>query len=222
MKTKILTLFSILAMMFISQIGYAQLPPGPPAGMKTYTVRVFLEGFYNSDADAMNNTQNETSDQFMGTIADAITVELHSPENYVNIAYTYSNIYLNQNGWAAIYVPLSGVYYLTIKSRNHIETVSATTLDMAGSSSYDFTTAADKAYGNNQKLLESGVYGFYSSDVNEDGMVNLLDISSVQLKVLTISTGYLTEDINGNGVVNLIDVSACQTNIINVFQSITP
>jgi hypothetical protein len=66
---------------------------------------------------------------------------------------------------------------------------------------YDFTTAADKAYGNNMIQLESGVYGFYSGDLNQDGFVESGDYPSLYNDSDAGLEGYYSTDLNGDGFV---------------------
>ena len=48
----------------------------------------------------------------------------------------------------------------------------------AGNLFYDFTTAQNKAYGNNLKLV-NGKWCIYSGDVNQDGFIDINDQSQV-------------------------------------------
>ena len=61
-------------------------------GYKTLNVKAFLEGLY-AGAGLMNKAQNETGDQFTGTTADKVTVELHNATTYrpLNIPPAWSN-----------------------------------------------------------------------------------------------------------------------------------
>jgi hypothetical protein len=87
---------------------------------------------------------------------------------------------------------------------------------------YDFTISADKAFGNNQKQLAAGIFGFYAGDVNQDGLININDAGPVNTGIRSAATGYLTIDINGDGLININDSGPVNTNIRSVVQSITP
>lgn len=186
----------------------AQNPP-PPPGEKQFVITVFLEGLYDVPnlemRKAMDHDGNSPYPRYQGQIADVIILELHDQNNYGTPVWAPITINLNQNGMAVAYLPASGVYYLTIKNRNHIETVSATTINLATDNSYNFSNAANKAYGSNQKLLATGVYGIYAGDVNQDGVVNISDRNIINDAYQTTSIGYLTSDVNGDGTVNISD-----------------
>jgi hypothetical protein len=197
-------------------------PPGPPAGTKAFTVTVFLEGLYNTATDQMNKAQDAGPvNRFPATIADRITIELHEPGNYgTPVATTTAN--LLQDGTAVAYLPESGSYYLTIKHRNHLETVSAATIDFATATSYNFTTAASQAYGDNMLELESGVFGLYAGDLDADGSVTLADNVLTNSGVQNVHTGYLPADVDGDGFLTLTDMVIINANVQGVIQRIVP
>jgi len=213
-------------------------PYNPFAGV-TYTngsiigynaqIKVFLEGLYNSGTGQLNKAHDYVGgvivDKYSGTIADLVTVELHASNNYSTIVYTAADAILNTDGQVEVNIPVeySASYYNTIKHRNHIETVSNTATSFASRPmSYDFTTAANKAYGSNMILLSDGKYGFYAGDVNQDGSVNGTDRSLIQSNVLALTQGYVAEDINGDGSVNGTDRSMVQSAVLLLIEKINP
>ena len=198
-------------------------------------LKVFLQGLYNTTNSNMNLCQDYVNsvmvNKFTGTIADTITVELHDPVTYANVVYRATGILLNQNGtcnssgMAFVNIPgtFTGSYYITVKSRNHLETTTAAPVSFAtGTINYDFTTAATQAYGSNMALLNTGVYGLYVGDVNQLGSVNLINLSAVNTAGLSQLNGYLKADINGDGTVNLLDLSKINTNALLQITKLTP
>ncbi len=180
-------------------------------------IKAFLQGLYNPVNHQMNKAQDWDGsafvDKFPGTVADVITVELHDAANYSTIITTISGVELNQDGTAHLQLSelYTGTYYITIKIRNHIETVSAISINFAGGNiNYDFTTAASQAYGNNQTELENGVFGIYAGDVDQDGWVDYTDANLVYSFYTQSARGYLPYDINGDGWVDFTDA-----NIVN-------
>jgi hypothetical protein len=163
-------------------------------------------------------------DKYSGTVADLITVELHDASNYGTIVWSESDIELNTDGTALALVPsmFSDQYYITIKNRNHLETVSATAVLFGGSITYDFTDALSKAYGNNQKDLGDGNFAIFAGDVNQDGFINVADRSLVQSALLALDKGYLIEDTNADGTVNVLDRTLVQTGLLNFVIRVTP
>jgi hypothetical protein len=190
-------------------------------------VKVFLEGYYTGSGQMRKAQQDNGGivDRFAGTIADEITIELHTPGSYGVNPYVYSGIKLNQDGYA--YFAATGLdatnYYVTVKHRNHLETVSATSVNFSLSGvTYNFTTAAGQAFGNNQKALGDGNFAIFAGDVNQDGFVNASDRTLVQTDVISILTGYLNTDVTGNGFVNAQDRTLVQSNVISIIARIVP
>gem|GEM_PF-2264813 len=183
-------------------------------------IKTFLQGLYNTGSSQMNKAQDFVGgalvDKFQGTVADLITIELHDAATYATIIRTISDVELNQNGTALFQLPatFNGSYYVTIKNRNHLETVSALSIDFSsGNVVYDFTTAATQAYGSNMKELESGVFGIYAGEVYQDGQVNFFDISLVIDALRSANNqGYLLTDLNGDGSINFFDLSIATDN----------
>jgi hypothetical protein len=77
--------------------------------------------------------------------------------------------------------------------------------------SYDFSNSADKAFGNNLKLM-SGKYIVYGGDINQDGIVDANDMISADNDASAFLQGYLSSDVNGNGSVNSNDFPIIETN----------
>lgn len=198
---------------------------------------LFLEGLYNTGTGEMNKAKDydadlsQTVDMYDGNIADLIDVELHASGNYGTPVYTAENVELMQDGTASFDIPAdySGEYYVTVKHRNHLETVSANPVSFANLEvSYDFTSAETQAYGNaiqNELMieLEPGRWGIWAGDVFVDREVNFFDISSV-LDVLRSenNNGYIVTDINGDGSVNFFDLSKAIDNQRLGVSSTTP
>jgi hypothetical protein len=185
------------------------------AGIRTAALKVFLEGLY-AGGGIMNQASNGSGSQFGTGIADQVTVELHNASNYSTIEYTASLKNLTTAGDIAITaIPshYNNSYYITIRHRNSIETTSASAVSFAGSAvTYDFTTAASKAYGSNMKAM-SGVYAIWGGDVNQDGIVDGVDMSSIYNSSQPPALiGYNPQDVNGDGVVDGADMSMAYNN----------
>lgn len=205
----------LLLLLLISgahSIAIAQ-PPGPPAGTKTFTVTVMLEGLFNTATSQMNKAQDVgPANRFPGTIADRITIELHPASGYGTPSYT-TTVNLLQDGTAIAYLPQSGSYYLTIKHRNHLETVSAASINLASANNYNFTSAASQAFGSNQVELATGVFGVYGGDVNQDDILSGADLVGATADVRGGITGYVITDVNGDGVLSGADLVRIAANV---------
>lgn len=190
---------------------------------KTLNLTLFLESLYNGSS-TMRKAQNAGGAQFPGTTADQIQVELRNSANYSNVVYTASNVNLSTSGLATATIPSAygSSYYLTIKHRNSITTVSAAPVSMAASTvSYQFNAPA-KAYGGNLLLMIDGVYTIYGGDVNQDGSIDTSDITLVDNDASSFASGYIPSDSNGDGSVDTGDITMVANNAANFVSSITP
>lgn len=200
---------------------------------KTLNLKVMLQGLWNSTNSNMDvcKIEDGSTPNFTTPITDTISVELHDASSYSTIVHQKHGLELNQNatvyttGKTFIEVPsaLSGSYFITIKTRNHIETTSALAISFVGSViDYDFTTNSTQAFGDNQVLLSTGVYGLYTGELMRDGFVNTSDRAIVSTDINSAVTGYSPSDINGDGFVNTEDRALLQENLNNAVTSILP
>jgi hypothetical protein len=132
---------------------------------------------------------------------------------------------LKTNGTAICNFPIvnDGNYYLVIKHRNAIQTWSATPIYLNSSPLiYDFSDAANKAFGANLVELQIGVFGLYSGDVNQDENVDNSDYSIWESDANDFSFGFYATDLNGDGNVDNTDYSIWEANSNNYIFSIHP
>lgn len=117
----------------------------------------------------------------------------------------------------------TGFYYIAVKHRNSIETWSKLPVSYTKGSttSYDFTNAVTKAYGDNLILLGSK-YCIYSGDVNQDGYVDLVDASLIDNDSYNFVTGYNPTDLNGDNIVDVSDYGICDNNSYNFVSKVAP
>jgi hypothetical protein len=189
---------------------------------KTLNLIVFLEGLFNGVG--LNKSQGDGGDQFPGIVAEEITVELHNSSSYSVIEYTATNVPLSIYGTALLSIPstLNNSYYITIKTRNSIETTTATPVSFAGATvSYNFTDVASKAFGDNQVLI-GGLYCLFSGDANADGLVDSSDMINVDNLASAFGTGYLPEDVNGDGLIDSSDMIIVDNNATLFISAILP
>jgi hypothetical protein len=122
-------------------------------------------------------------------------------------------------------------YYIVIKHRNSVETWSAEPVSFAKDSVwYDFTTAAEQAYGSNQYEVHpgTGIYGIYSGDINsymgnyQDGYVDIFDANDVFNYNQNSAYGYMVQDLNGDAFVDIFDLAIVFNNMQMGIGMITP
>jgi hypothetical protein len=131
---------------------------------------------------------------------------------------------LSTSGQAAITIPdvNSGYFYLTVKHRNSIETVSAQPLTFqGGAKTYDFTTGNDMAYGNNLKNI-SGHFCIFTGDINNDGLIDANDRNSIATAASIFASGYITNDLNGDGIVDALDLIMVDNNTAQFVSVLKP
>jgi len=194
-------------------------------GAKTLNLTsVLLEGIYNGGG-TMRQARNATGPQWPAGVADHIRVELHSDANYSTIVYTATDVPLSTTGSATISIPgnISDSYYITIRHRNSLETVSSTPVSFAsGAISQSFGTPA-KVFGSNLGIsIDPGYYLIYAGDVNQDGIINTQDFTGIDSDSYNYVTGYLATDVDGNGAIDTNDYISIDNNNFNHIGAIRP
>ncbi len=209
---------------------------------KTLYVKAFLEGFYDITTGQLNKAQDVNPDdftqfdKFSDNHADSISVLLVSDLGPVwpdPIPYEYKGIgkFINMDGIIAMNdIPgtMTGDYYIIVKHRQTVETWSASPVSFAGSIvTYDFTTAASQAFGNNQKQVDEGIYGLWGGDVTsmfgpQDGYVDIFDNNDIFNLSQLAAFGYIVEDLTGfapaggvgpDGFVDIFDMALVFNNM---------
>ncbi len=189
---------------------------------KSLNLTLFLEGLFNGSS--MNKAKDGATDKFPGTIADQIIVELHNAVFPFALAGGPFTVNVNTDGTAHVVIPasLGSSYYIVVKHRNSIETWNSNPLSFSGATvSYNFSSLAGQAYGNNLKLI-SGKHVIFGGDVNQDGMVDAADLVAVDNDAANFLSGYLTNDVNGDGVIDATDLVSVHTNSSVFVGKITP
>ncbi len=185
--------------------------PGPVINI---ILKVVPEGLFN-----VSNNRLNRSDTVTLYLRDAVPpYRMRDSAKGVIDSLTFSGLFNFSNS-------PSGTYYLVVKHFNTIETWSESggeSITADGSVfNYDFTNAASKAYGDNQKLV-SGNYCIYSGDIDQDGIVDLADIILVYNDVSVFITGYVATDVNGDGITDLSDLIITYNNSTVFAHRITP
>jgi hypothetical protein len=170
------------------------------------TVKMIIEGYYDTDTQAMRPVMLNQGVGISATDVDTVTIELRDATTYELVTSTTAMLQTNGNAVASFTTAPSGSFYIVVKHRNALETWSANPVTVGASpSTYDFTTSSDKAYGDNMKMLALGVYGFYSGDINQDGFIEGLDYAPLFNDSDNLLEGFQTTDLNGDGYVEGLD-----------------
>jgi hypothetical protein len=193
------------------------------SGNKTLNLTsVMLQGLY-VNSTTMRQAYDESGPHYAAGIADHVTIELHSSENYSTIVYASTNVPLSTGGSISVSIPAiyNSNYYITVKHRNSLETVSATAKSFSGSIINQSFGAPAEVFGGNLKVMTGG-YAIYAGEQNQDGLLDGSDLLLVNKQVTKASAGYLVEDINGDGLTDGSDLNMLIKNVTLAIGSITP
>lgn len=190
---------------------------------KELDLTLFIEGLFNGTG--MDKAQNESGSQFPGNIADQITVELHNGTAPYALAGGPYLTDVNTDGTARVIIPAipeGGSYFIVVKHRNSIETWNTSPVSFSGTIiSYNFSDAVSRAFGNNLKLM-AGRYVIFGGDVNQDGQVDVADMTPVDNDAAGFVSGYLATDVNGDGIIDTADMTIPDNNSSMFIGRISP
>ena len=136
-----------------------------------------------------------------------------------------TNTMLKTDGTAVckFYTAPSGSFHIAVRNSNVVQTWSAAPQSVGSTPlTYDFSTAANKSYGDNMKDLGSGVFGFYSGDINQDDVIDGSDATSLDLDIFNSEFGVKVTDLNGDGSVDASDSTYYVNNSYNSIFAILP
>jgi hypothetical protein len=198
--------------------------------------KIFLQGPFNSGTSLMQTTINQNAllpnsqpyniapwnyngNENLGTgpssvMVDWVLVELRSSPTQIvarraAILKNSGNLLETDGSAGVVFNNVNaGSYYIVIYHRNHLAIMSAAPIPLTSNSAlYDFTTAMNKAYGQDPMIeLVAGKFGMYGADGNADGTVNLVDREDVW-QVQNGTMGYLKGDFNMDSGVTITDAN---------------
>jgi hypothetical protein len=194
-----------------------------PCGGVIINVGAILQG-YHVGAGIMTPALFNQGVSSNNNIADEISVELHSPNPpFQLIASTTTTLSINGFANCQFNTVSPGMYYIALKHRNSIQTWSANPVPLSAvATTYNFTTSAAQAYGNNMVQVAPNKWALYAGDINQDENVDLTDISLFEIDALNFAFGYLSTDITGDGTVDLSDFPLLDLNANNFIFSNHP
>jgi Endonuclease/Exonuclease/phosphatase family len=179
----------------------------------TLNVKVIPQGLYDISSNRLNRK-------------DTVLIYLRknfSPYGIVDSAFAVIDS-VSFNAQGIFRAAKTGNYYIELKHINSIETWSkqgGIPYYPDSVMTYDFTNSSSQAFGNNL-ILKGPRYCIYSGDVNQDGIIDLPDLSLADNDSYNFATGYLATDINGDGFVDVEDISIIDNNALLVVTKITP
>ena len=189
----------------------------------TVNLKLFLQGYY-AGAGAMQPVLSSQGVAALATETDTVLVELHDATTFALIG-TPQQAVLSTTGLAsATFTEAAGSYYIAIKHRNAIQTWSTNPVTCSVSTAlYDFSSAANRAMGNNQVEVETGVWAFYTGDLNQDDFIDGNDFPAFDNDSFNgIAQVYVATDMNGDGFVDGNDFPVFDVNSFNGVSSVHP
>ena len=186
------------------------------------SLKLFIEGYYAGVQNMLPVKMNQGLGN-SSTDVDDITVELRQATAPYTLVAS-SSAALKTNGSALVTFPTSinGSYYIVVKYRNAIETWSAEPVLIQTNANYDYSIAANEAYGSNQGEVGNGVWAIFSGDINQDGVIDGLDYNDWENDSNNFAGGYFSTDLNGDGVVDGLDFIYWEQNSNNFVGVIAP
>ena len=210
----------------------------PYVELTILNMRAFFEGFYEA---AVSNGQPSGQMNNNGGIGgllhkvgistnvnavDSITISAMNATSPYSLVGSKKGI-IDINGNVSVKfgneVHAGQSYYIKVNHRNSLETWSATPVLFTPVMSYDFTTAANKAYGNYMSLTSDGLYyAFYGGDISDattatigiqDGIIESQDYGDMESAVSITLLGYSFEDITGDAIVESDDYVLMENNV---------
>ena len=183
-------------------------------------LKLFVEGYYIGSG-AMTSVKFNQDGVSATTDVTDVTVELHDATSYALVATTVATVHTDGTATCTFATAPSGSFYIAVLGSNFIQTWSANPVTVGGSPlSYDFTTSSLQAYGNNMVEVESGVFAFYSGDINQDLNVDASDYSLWESDANDFAYGVYPTDLNGDGNVDASDYSIWENNANNFIYAI--
>jgi len=183
-----------------------------------WNIKVVVQGLYNTGTGQL--TKRDTVAVYLHSIVSPYPVIDSSISVIDSVSLTGTYSFANAP---------DANYYLVVRYRNmDIYRNGVTTWSKSGgeaitrmNGSYDFTTSASQAFGNNQILLGS-VYATYNGDQNQDNTIDITDVINVYNANTTFLTGYVSQDMNGDDQVTLTDVLLTFNNAANFVEVKSP
>jgi hypothetical protein len=186
-------------------------------------LKLYLEGFYTSSGAMSPTLMNQGVSGATTTDVDDVMVKIYSGASPSTLV-TSATARLKTNGLAVCTLsPLSGNYYVAIEHRNSVKTYSANPIAIASTPiNYDFSNAANKAYGSNLLEIEPGIFAIYTGDLNQDGIVDNSDFSIWETDANNFTSGFVITDFNGDGIVDNTDYSLWEADASNFVGVVGP
>jgi chitodextrinase len=182
----------------------------------TLNLKLFIEGYYDTVTNLMKPVKANQGIGSSTTDVDDITVELKDATTYNTIASTSAVVKTDGTANCLFNSSYTGNYFIAIIHRSAVQTWSNLPVSFSSAStSFDFSTAAAKAFGSNMAIVAPGVYAFYNGDINQDEIIDNSDSDTLFFDIENSNFGFITTDLNGDGSVDNSDADSFFVNVEN-------
>ena len=163
--------------------------------MTTVNLKLFAQGAYTGSGEM--------------AAEQTVTVTAHVSNGIVETQTTT----LATDGTCSVEFEAEGIFYLGVRTQNTLQVFTSGTVTLNGTTvNYDFTTAAEQAYGDNQAEAESGVFALYSGDIDGSGTIDAMDYDAWEEAYNNSEMGGAA-DLNSDGFVDSSDYVIYENNI---------
>ena len=193
-------------------------------GGPTLNLTLYLQGYYLGGGQMQPVLANQLVAGATGAETDTIYVELRDATD-PTIVTASAPVLLMTDGTASVTFSssVSGNQYIAVKHRNTLQTWSTNPVTMSGTVTYNFSTASSQAYADNMIEVETGVWAFYTGDLNQDEFIDPFDFPIFDAdNFALVSFDYYATDLNGDGFVDPFDFPIYDGNNFNLIFSIHP
>lgn len=179
-------------------------------------LKLFIEAYYQG-AGLMRSVRNNQDGVSDLNEVEAITVELHDAQAPYTLLHSTTAMLLTDGTAAATFdTAPNGLFYIAVKNSNAVQTWSAEPQTIGSTPlAYDFSSSVSSAYGDNQIEVETGVFAFYSGDLNQDESVDNSDGVDLTNDIINSEFGVKITDLNGDGSVDNSDAPFFDNNSNN-------
>ncbi|MGK4568322.1 dockerin type I domain-containing protein [Flavobacterium sp. 3HN19-14] len=179
-------------------------------------LKLFIQGYYTGAGTMASVKYNQDGNSDDEEVED-LTIELRDASTLTLVATTDATLATDGTLTSIFPTAPDGLFYIVVRGSNLVETWSAVPQQVGSTPlDFDFSAAQSQAYtdGSQQSVVEvePGVWAMYNGDVNQDGVIDIVDTSTVSNDSDSAAYGVLATDLNGDGIVDSFDFSQVSNN----------
>ncbi len=185
-------------------------------------LKLFIQAYYDG-ANTMRSVKNNQDGESPMDEVEDITVELRDAVTYAVVETTTTTLKTDGTAVCTFTSAPNGSFYIAVKGGNVVQTWSTDPQTVSSTPlNYDFSTSANMAYGDNMLQMETGVFAFYSGDINQDEAIDNTDGVDLTNDINNSEFGVKVTDLNGDGSVDNSDAPFFDNNATNSIFSYHP